>query len=175
MSIGDFFSKFIMNQKPCPPEYIKVANEHMRELLADVDDKKGDDGDGMFFMVDGKEHCNEEQALAVLLADEVLFCNERKTVFQWNEKDPIEIEPPTTVLFVMCNDLFYWGTADGERLPNDEIGRLYKMHVADKKWGASKWCCLRRNLRPQVPIVEDMKKEGAWDAELEALPAPAPS
>lgn len=139
----------------------------------------------IFFDIKGQEYCDEERALAQLLLDGVLFCNERETVdFEWIVKDgkidsidknKMEIGDSTTVLFVNCNDLFWWGTADAEALPNDEIGRLYKMHMANKTWGSSKWCCLRRKLRPQVPIVEMMKKDGFWDAELEALPAPNPS
>lgn len=149
-------------------------------------DIQNDPEDPMFYTIDGKEYCREEQCLAQLLLDEVLFCNERELVERpWkvvdgkllnDEKDQtIEVTDPTTVLFVICNDLFYWGTADAESLPNSEIGRLYKMHMANKKYGSDKWCCLRRNLRPQVPVVEMMKKDGFWDAELEALPAPEPS
>lgn len=139
---------------------------------------------------DGKEYCDEERALARLLLDGVLFCNERNTamrpfktdgkglVLGLDDTKPWEVsEESTTVLYVLCNDLFYWGTADAESLPNDEIGNLYKMHVdpANKGYGAEKWCCFRRKLRPQVPIVERMKAEGVWDAAMEALPAPEPS
>ena len=139
----------------------------------------------IFYTIDGKEYCDEERALAQLLLDGVLFCNERETVeYDYKVVDgklfvddnkPTTKGEPTTVLYVLCNDLFWWATADAERLPNSEIGRLYKMHMANKQYGADKWCCLRRKLRPQVPIVERMKKDGFWDAELEALPAPDPS
>lgn len=115
----------------------------------------------------GKEHCDEDNALAVLLADGVLFCNERHLV--WDGQATTE---STTVLYVGCNDLFYWGTGDAECLPNSEIGKLYKMHKENPKWGSTKWCCLRRNLRPQAPVVKAMKKAGYWDAEMETLPAP---
>lgn len=149
-------------------------------------DIQNDPEDPMFYEIDGKEYCREEQCLAQLLIDEVLFCNERETVERpykvvdgklLNDEDnhTIEVEESTTILFVNCNDLFYWGTADAERLPNSEIGRLYKMHMADKKHGSSKWCCFRRGLRPQVPIVEMMKKDGVWDEAMELLPAPHPS
>jgi hypothetical protein len=146
----------------------------------------------IFWDYEGELMVNEGKALAQLLLDDVLFCNERNTAmrpFKTEKREdgahiivgsddtkPWEVsEESTTVLYVNCNDLFYWGTADAESLPNDEIGNLYRMHMNNKKWGSSKWCCLKRKLRPQVPIVEDMKKDGFWDAELEALEAPEPS
>lgn len=148
-------------------------------------DIQNDPEDPMFYTIKGKEYCREEQCLAQLLMDEVLFCNEREVVehefkvvdgkMYHDETKPIRVGESTTVLFVLCNDLFYWATADGEPLPNSEIGNLYKLHMANKRYGSIKWCCLRRNLRPQVPIVARMKEAGYWDAELEALPAPEPS
>jgi hypothetical protein len=130
----------------------------------------------IFYIVDGKEYCDEEKALAILLAEEVCFVNERDYVhpISWTE-GKIQIAGSTTIVFVICNDLFYWGTADAEDLPHDEIGKLFKMWYADKRWGPDKWCCFRRNLRPQVPIVKMMKEAGVWDDAMEALPAPAPS
>lgn len=146
----------------------------------------------IFWNYKGTLMVNEEKALAQLLLDDVLFCNERNTatrpfkteknaegqhiIVGSDDTKPWEVsDESTTVLYVNCNDLFYWGTADAESLPNDQIGKLYLLHKENDKWGASKWCCLQRKLRPQVPIVEDMKKDGYWDAELEALPAPEPS
>lgn len=145
-------------------------------------DIPNDPEDPMFYTFDGEEHCREEQCLAQLLIDDVLFCNERATVehaykivdgkLYNDDTKPTSAGTSTTILYVNCNDLFYWACADAEPLPNKEIGRLYKMHMADKKYGSSKWCCFRRNLRPQVPIVEMMKKDGAWDEAMELLPAP---
>jgi len=157
-------------------------DQHDKETI-DISDEN------VFFkMSDGEEHCVDELALSILLKEEILFCNERHTAmrpFKTNEKGvilgtdetkPWEIsEESTTVLYVNCNDLFYWGTADAESLPNSEIGNLYRMWKANPKWGVDKWCCLRRKLRPQIPIVEMMKKDGFWDEELESLPAPTPS
>lgn len=135
-----------------------------------------------------EEHVDEERALGRLLLDGVLFCNEREYVdydfktqeggsgIEWDKTKPHTNEA-TTILFVNCNDLFYWGTADAEVLPNSEIGNLLRMHLdpANKGWGSSMWCCFRRKLRPQVPVIEDMKKDGVWNDALEALPAPQPS
>lgn len=108
---------------------------------------------------------SNELALSKLLEDRILFSNERKY-------SDGEEEGSTVVLFVNCNDLFYWGCADAEDLPLGEVQNLLKMHFKNPRWGSDKWCCLRRGLRPQIPVIEQMKKEGAWDDELEALPAP---
>lgn len=82
-------------------------------------------------------------------------------------------------LHVNCNDLFYWACADCEPLPfvgfglehNREVLNLYNTHRAHPGgFGAAKWACLRRKMRPQRPFEELMRKSGAWDADLEALP-----
>lgn len=125
------------------------------------------DNDKVFFRgIDGKLFVNEERALGLLLLDGILFCNERETLFQ-GKKDT---SGPTTVLYVNCNDIFAWGCADAEPLPNKEIGNLFKMHRADPIWGTSKWCMLQRKQRPQKPVEELMKKDDSWTQDIEALP-----
>ncbi len=37
-------------------------------------------------------------------------------------------------------------------------------------WGSTKWICIKRKMRPQHPIEDDMKKDGFWCDELESLP-----
>lgn len=142
--------------------------------MIEIDDSK------VFFEVSGKEYCNDELALAILLAAGVLFSNERSfldiepvtdgkgAVLSWNQSK--EIAGSTTILFVNCNDLFAWGCADSEDLPHDEIGNLYRMYIADPKYGVDKWCCFRRKQKPQDSIIEQMKKDGVWDERMEALP-----
>ena len=34
----------------------------------------------------------------------------------------------------------------------------------------ARWCCLRRNMRPQPPVLRSMQAAGVWDDALEALP-----
>lgn len=123
--------------------------------------------DEVFFIINGKEYCNEELALSILLKDDVIFSNHR---FYSMTKDGIS-DGKTTVLFVNCNDIFAWACADGEDLPHSEIGNLYKMRKSvPGNWGSAKWCCIRRNEKPQRPVQEMMKKSGAWDETLEKLP-----
>lgn len=113
-----------------------------------------------FFVIDGKEYCNEDVCIAQMLLEGPL--------------DAVEIHESKGVtgtmgVFVNCNDVFAWACADGERLPESEVGNLYRMWKAEK-WGAEKWCCLRRQCRPQKPMVDLMKKDGVWDDKMEALP-----
>lgn len=100
---------------------------------------------------------SKEEALAEMLAaDGLLFGPD-------DDMPGIEIN---------CNDLFYWACADSEPLPEDDILPFYRAWKAGKD---TEWVCVRRNLRPQVPIVERMKERGEWTDVLEALPAPGPS
>lgn len=125
--------------------------------MADVDDS-------VFYTVNGKEHCDTAKALSEMLAGGVLFANGRD-YFEGAEKGG-----NTVVLYVLCNDLFVWGCADGEDLPYAEIGPLYKAWKADPKWGVDKWCCHHRNEQPQGPVITRMKNDGSWDDAMEALP-----
>lgn len=110
----------------------------------------------------------EEEALSVLLKDGVCFISSREYIAPFDEHEK------TIAVVVNCNDTFYWGTSDTEPLPHSEIFHLYDMHIKDKEYGSTEWCCMRRSLRPHIPLVEQMKRAGAWDEELEALPAPEP-
>lgn len=110
---------------------------------------------------------DEEEAIAQLLHDGVLFANSRDYSF---ELGGYKDGGYTIVLFLNCNDVFAWGCADGEDVDTKELETLYKLWYANKRWGATKWVCLKRNERPQIPIERDMKKEGAWDEEMEKLP-----
>ena len=143
--------------------------ETKEPVHATVIDEDGDgylDEEKVFLVVGSKVHCVEERAVAFMLLEDIVFISGHDYVAPWDKKQE------TSAVVVNCNDLFWWATADAEPLPNSEIGNLYKMWKANPQWGVSKWCCLRRQLRPQEPIVRDMKKDGFWDADLEALPPP---
>ena len=131
-----------------------------------------------------KRHFNEEGAISILLNEGILFCNDSKLVGYKFVKDDSEkgfhtvdgeIEDYNVVLYVNCNDLFYWGTADAEGLKTTELKELYDMWYHDNHWGSSKWCCKKRNLQPQVPVKEDMIKQGVWEEWMDKLPEPEPS
>jgi hypothetical protein len=77
-------------------------------------------------------------------------------------------------LVVLCNDLFWWACADYEPVSWDDIQGLYEecfdRNCEPTPWGDAIWACKRREMRPQHPVEEAMRKAGAWTDELEALP-----
>lgn len=135
-----------------------------RILASDPPDTARATDTGVFFLVNGEECCNEELALSRLLAAGVLFCN--TGYFGDGEQ-----RESTVVLFVNCNDLFAWASADAEAFTCTDIASLYRAWASDKQWGVCKWCCRQRNQRPQTPVEAAMRKAGVWDEGMEALPA----
>ena len=106
----------------------------------------------------------ESKALARLLADDVVFLNNH-----WWAKDWPEEAQKITSLNVNCNDVFAWACADAEEMEYSEIRALYDLWDKDRDWGAAKWCAIKRNQKPQPPVIASMKKSGSWDAVMEAL------
>lgn len=104
-------------------------------------------------------------ALAELIRDEVLHFVDRRYLHDHTD----EIAGRTTLLVVVCSQLFGWGGTDCEDLPFDEILPLYQARRGDPAWGVAKWCCRRRGMQPQRSIREALKKAGAWDADMQAL------
>lgn len=96
-----------------------------------------------------------EYHLAHLLINSVIFCNNGHWKKDW-PKDHITVH-------VNCNDVFAWGCADSEDITNDEVIELYKMWRKDPTWGPAIWCIKKRNLMPQKPVYDAIKKEGIWD------------
>lgn len=103
-----------------------------------------------------EEICTDMALSEMLAAEYILFVMEAT-------------EPVSVMLVVNCNDLFAWGCADAQEFLESEILDLYRSWKSGK-WGVSKWCCRKRNQRPQAPIERDMRKDGAWDESMEALP-----
>jgi len=114
----------------------------------------------LIYTYKGEEGCFEEKILAELLAAEVMHCNNGKFG-----------DDPTLVLFVLCNDLFAWACADSEPVLMHELPSLYRHWLREKHAGVDKWCCKRRNQRPQAPVEREWRRNGTWDAEMEALPS----
>ncbi len=71
---------------------------------------------------------------------------------------------------VNCNDVFAWALADSQPLTYDGIEQLWNMFNIEGHWGITKWCCIQRQSKPQLPVLNDMKKDGCWDETMEALP-----
>lgn len=111
-----------------------------------------------------EEVFDEERALALLLINEVVFLN-----CHWWEKEWPEDARNRASINVNCNDIFVWGCADAETINHEDIEPLYRMWIADPEWGAAKWCAMRRQQQPQTPVIDLMKKAGAWDAAMQAV------
>lgn len=120
--------------------------------------------DEIIYEFDGKEECDEE-VLSILLHEGILFCNSREFIDPWSQE-----KESTVVLFVLCNDLFAWGCADAESFTTTDILPLYKHYLTHKTWGSAKWCCIKRNEKPQRPVEKLMREAGVWDEVMESLP-----
>lgn len=71
-------------------------------------------------------------------------------------------------VFVNCNDVFVWACAEAQAVPNDsELGKIYEL---TKKYGDAAgiiWACHRRQIKPQQPMIDSLKKSGQWDETIE--------
>ena len=121
--------------------------------------------DEIFFIYDGKEYCDEQAILSILLEDEILMAYNAVPVSGFDGK----ICPKTIALSVNCSDVFMWGCCDSEDITMEELPELYKMHIAGKH-GSTKWVCKKRNEQPQRALITLMKDDGTWDDMMESLP-----
>lgn len=107
--------------------------------------------------------------VAVLLAKEVVWVREASATV--NKDSPYEATyPNSTMVFVGANDVFAWGCADAEELPEDQIKDLFLEWHNHKEVGVMAWLCIKRQEKPQKPVEDMMRKAGRWDDVLEALP-----
>ena len=111
---------------------------------------------------DGKVIFSDEEALALLLMNDVIFVNDH-----WYEKDWPSEAQRTTSLCVNCNDVFAWGCADAENIHVSELASLYAMFKKDPAWGSAIWCMVKRKEMPQKPVEKAIRAMGIWD--LDAL------
>jgi hypothetical protein len=109
---------------------------------------------------------NHEAMVAFLLERGILHVNGRKYVEIDNS-----IAEETLVLFLNCNDTFFWATSDAEAVKYDELPGLFKMVENNPKWGDTQWVAIKRNMKPQKPLVDMMKSSGGWNDTMENLPA----
>lgn len=116
-------------------------------------------------------YINEEEMLARLLREDILFANSREYFCPCSKTKKEE----TIVLFVNLNDVFWWATADAESIALDELPELFSEWEKNNKWGHVIWGCKKRNLQPQIPMKKKMIEDGAWRDDLESLPKPHPS
>lgn len=106
---------------------------------------------------------SQEEALAFLLSKDKFVWSSMD--YSWNGKTIGH----SVFLRVNCSDIFAWACSDAEDLPENQILPLYKMVKADPHWGDTKWCCMRRNQKPQPPVEKMMREAGAWDEMMDKL------
>jgi hypothetical protein len=144
------------------------GQQEMAEITRTVEDADVDWRMASWSCVDKKfpatDHFEAEPALALLLINDVVFLNSH-----WGKGDWPEAARKTTSLNVNCNDIFAWACADAEPLQYDDIETVYRMWRSDPAWGAAKWCAIRRNQKPQPPVIAAMKKAGSWDDMMDRL------
>ena len=120
-----------------------------------------DPGPNRFFL--------KREALRKLLESGNLFVN--YVPYPYAEDDGLPPETQTITLYVNANDLFTWACSEGVPIgSNTELEQLVNMHLKEPGHGASKWCCIKRNMKPQNPVAEQMRKAGVWDNVMEQLP-----
>jgi hypothetical protein len=144
-------------------EALEIAHntlERAEKTRADAAEKEAKAG--LFFMVNGKEYCDECEVCAELLKQEVLIC------INVSDHDEYTGETIRTIgLWVNCSDLFAWGTADAEPITTQELSELYKASLS--LGGVDKWCCKKRGLQPQRAVAKDWKERGLWEPWLDDL------
>lgn len=74
--------------------------------------------------------------------------------------------------FVLCNDLFWWATADSERVTPENVGELERAyedaaaaHEIGEVYGAALFCARVRGMRPQgAAYPQEPEMWGLFDA-----------
>jgi hypothetical protein len=114
---------------------------------------------------------NYEAMSAKLLDKEILICSCSLSLYCQDEKFPgIPAELNTIILMVDCSDVFVWGCQDAECVSLSDLPTLFKMYEENPKCGDVQWVCLKRNEKPQNPMVDWLKENNSWTEELENLP-----
>jgi hypothetical protein len=72
------------------------------------------------------------------------------------------------VVYVICNDLFMWACADTEEVAKEEWGELLRLAGEFNDTGEF-WCCKKRDMKPQKPVADGLKKAGLWNEHWEKL------
>lgn len=128
----------------------------------------------------GKLIFEEDFALALMLANEVVYTRSfwyKKHILKFPGDTQVTIDARWTSaesklidVVVNCSDIFERGAADSESLPFEQIEKLYRLWQAHHVWGPAQWCAIQRQRAPHPQIVQEMRADGAWSAEMEALP-----
>ncbi len=126
-------------------------------------DEKNPDGSRKYPNQPEVEECfDTKRALAILLAEDIIFLNNH-----WWEKTWPEECRDLTSLNVNTNDIFDWGCADAESIKYKEIETVYKYWKKDSYLGTAVWAIIKNRQMPQHPVEQIIREKGIWD--LDAL------
>ena len=63
--------------------------------------------------------------------------------------------------YIICNDMFSWGTADLEPISEDSLSELENAYKDGGDWGTELYCARRRKKRPQGAFYAEID-ESVW-------------
>jgi len=99
----------------------------------------------------------ETNALAILLANEVVILNEH----WWKESWPADAQK-TFAIAVNCNETFD-RCADAVGVNYEDLQDLYDHYAKDEMYGPIVWCCKKRKQLPLPHILDGIVKSGKWE------------
>ena len=128
-------------------------------MLIDIDEHD------VIWEMDGKEYCTNEDAIAILLHENVLFANSRPYYDKFTDR----LYPETVLLFVCCNDTFDYAAADADSITLSEIKDLFKLWLLNKTYGPVVWSCQKRKRQPLPELKKKLIELNLWTPELEGF------
>lgn len=142
-------------------------DDRLKKILDTALEEFGTGGEAVclfpFYKEDSESFC-EEEALAYLLSEEVVFCNSRKFVGYGGK-----VEEETIVIFVILNDTFYYASADAEPIRLSELQNLYELYKEHKYTGIVKWATEKRGILPISHYRRQLREADLWSLEMQIL------
>lgn len=120
----------------------------------------GDDGVDLTvrYSIDTKEIFEPEIALAVLLMERKIMLNSH-----WWEKDWPKEARKKFAIAVICNDVFYYASADAESIDYLELKDAFMHWEKDNDFGLIVWAIKKRKQKPIPEVYKSIMDEGIWN------------
>lgn len=77
------------------------------------------------------------------------------------DKIAVHVSGPEVSMYVNCNDLFYWASADAEDFSVEDLDDYQQALTESAKHGDLLWVCRKRKMRPQKPYYKYFNEEEA--------------
>lgn len=117
----------------------------------------------MIYKGETKKWFDESLALAYLLKEGVIAPTWGK--YSYREDNVV----PCVSLFILCNDTFAWGCADGEMFEYKDIERIYRLHKKHPGLAGDIYAIQQRKEKPQKPVELMLKNHNAWYDEFDTF------